>query len=77
MNVLSYTEEGFLIVPEIYGCSFGEEDSKPYCWGSNSDCFFCKYADFRKKDYKEQLETESRNGMLYSVCHNEKNKKKY
>ena len=38
------------------------------------DCFFCKFSDFRKREYIDKVESEARRGILYSVCHNEKNK---
>ena len=50
----------------------GEAASQPCC---GDDCFFCKFSDFRKREYIEQVKTDARKGVLYSVCHNEKNKK--
>lgn len=69
-----YADDGYLIVSELARCAFFErcESSRP-CDGN--DCFFCKFSDFRKREYIEQVEAEARRGVLYSVCHNEKNKK--
>ena len=50
----------------------GEAASQPCC---GDDCFFCKFSDFRKQEYIEKVKTDARHGVLYSVCHNEKNKK--
>ena len=50
----------------------GEAASQPCC---GDDCFFCKFSDFRKQEYIEKVKTDARRGVLYSVCHNEKNKK--
>ena len=70
-----YADDGFLYVSELDRCPFfekGEAASQPCC---GDDCFFCKFSDFRKREYIERVEAESRKGVLYSVCHNEKNKK--
>ena len=73
---LKYNEDGFLIVAEFHKCPFWEKDTSPCAAGWNHDCFFCSYADFRKLKYIKQLERDSKTGLLYSVCHNEKNRKK-
>jgi hypothetical protein len=39
------------------------------------DCFFCKFSDFRKREYIERVKNEAGRDVLYSVCHNQKNKK--
>ena len=69
-----YAEDGCLIVSELEGCEYFEKDnsvmSSSYC----KDCFFCKFSDFRKREYIDKVESEARRGVLYSVCHNEKNK---
>lgn len=75
MKDLNYTEDGFLIVSELYKCPFWEKVSIPCNMGWNTDCFFCAYADFRKLEYIKCMENEPRKGVLYSVCHNEKNRK--
>ena len=74
MTEEKYTPEGFLYVSELSRCPFFEKDeSLRRC--SVEDCYFCKFSDFRKQEYIERVETEARRGVLYSVCHNEKNKK--
>ena len=70
-----YSDDGYLIVSELSRCPFFEkEDASPR--SCSTDCFFCKFSDFRKREYIERVETEARGGVLYSVCHNEKNKKR-
>ena len=70
-----YTDDGYLIVSELSRCPFFEKDASATRIGGSEDCFFCKFSDFRKREYIEKVETEARKGVLYSVCHNEKNKK--
>ena len=74
MEEEKYTKDGCLIVSELFCCPFFEKDnSAPKSCGT--DCFFCKFSDFRKREYIERVEHKARDGVLYSVCHNEKNKK--
>ena len=74
MEGKQYTIEGYLIVSELSRCPLFERDcSAPKSCGT--DCFFCKFSDFRKREYIERITSEARDGVLYSVCHNEKNKK--
>ena len=74
MEEEKYTKDGCLIVSELFRCPFFEKDKDaPKACGT--DCFFCKFSDFRKREYIERVENEARDGVLYSVCHNEKNKK--
>ena len=69
-----YLEDGCLVVSELDKCPFFEwAESARVC--DDEDCFFCKFSDFRKREYIEQVKNEARRGVLYSVCHNEKNKK--
>ena len=69
-----YDKDGCLIVSELWRCAYFEKDtsliSSSYC----KDCFFCKFSDFRKREYIDKVESEAQKGVLYSVCHNEKNK---
>ena len=68
-----YSRDGYLIVSELSHCPFFEkEGSAPK--NCSSDCFFCKFSDFRKREYIERVEREAHQGVLYSECHNEKNK---
>ena len=70
-----YDSNGYLIVSELSRCDLFERDlaAPKSC---SEDCFFCKFSDFRKPDYIESLKIKSPNGVLYSACHNEKNKNK-
>lgn len=68
-----YAEDGCLIVSELWRCPFFEMNDSARTCGSN-DCYGCKYSDFRKQEYIDRVEREPRRGVLYSVCHNEKNK---
>ena len=68
-----YADDGYLIVSELFMCPFFEKEESAHTCGEK-DCFFCKFSDFRKREYIEQVEAEARKGVLYSVCHNEKNK---
>ena len=73
MTEKKYSIDGYLIVSELAHCSlFEKDDTAPK--NSGADCFFCKHSDFRKREYIERVENEARGGVLYSVCHNEKNK---
>ena len=69
-----YNSEGWLIISELSYCP-NFDNGKMGQASCLRDCFFCKFSDFRKREYIEQLETESRDGILFSVCHNEKNRK--
>ena len=72
---MRYTKEGCLIVSELGHCPLFEKDDSAARVCDNEDCFFCKFSDFRKREYIKMVESESRCGVLYSVCHNEKNNK--
>ena len=73
MEVRKYTEDGFLIVSELSCCPYFEKErSSPK--SCNEDCYFCKFSDFRKSEYIERIQSEPQVGVLYSLCHNEKNK---
>ena len=73
MDDKKYTEDGCLIVSELSCCPHFEKDrSAPK--SCSRDCFFCKFSDFRKREYIERVENETQVGVLYSTCHNEKNK---
>ena len=69
-----YTDDGGLIVSELGRCPYFETDSSLTRSYGIEDCFFCKFSDFRKREYIERVEVESHRGILHSVCHNEKNK---
>ena len=73
MEEKTYTKEGCLIVSELSCCSHFEKDrAAPN--SCSKDCFFCKFSDFRKREYIEHVKNETQVGVLYSMCHNEKNK---
>ena len=75
MTDKKYSRDGYLIVSELSHCPFFEKDgSAPSACGV--DCFFCKFSDFRKQEYIQRIENEARDGVLYSVCHNENNKQR-
>ena len=69
-----YADYGCLIVSELWQCEYFEKDTSVSAIGGCKDCFFCKFSDFRKREYIDKVESEARRGILYSVCHNEKNK---
>ena len=73
MTEKGYSNDGYLIVSELSRCPFFEKEATaPRVCGT--DCFFCKFSDFRKQEYIERVQTEAHGDILYSVCHNEKNK---
>ena len=74
MKDKQYTKDGSLIVSELSSCPLFEKDSSAPK-SCVKDCFFCKFSDFRRREYIERVESEARDGVLYSACHNEKNKK--
>ena len=74
MTEKKYTPNGFLYVSELDKCPLFERAGPTRMCGT-VDCFFCKFSDFRKREYIERVEAEPQHGVLYSVCHNEKNKK--
>ena len=74
MEEKTYTKDGCLVVSELSCCSYFEKDrSAPKA--CSKDCYFCKFSDFRKLEYIESIEAATQVGVLYSTCHNEKNKK--
>ena len=74
MEEKKYTEDGYPIVSELSCCPYFEKDQ--YAPKSCSkDCYFCKFSEFRKREYIERVESEMQVGVLYSVCHNENNKR--
>ena len=69
-----YAEDGSLIVSELWRCPFFEMNPSGAQRCCSNDCFGCKYSDFRKQEYIDRIERQPRRGILYSICHNEKNK---
>ena len=76
MNEVKYTEDGYLIVSETDKCPLWEKDTKPCRSGWTRACFFCKFSDFRTEEFIRQAEAMPCGTKLYSVCHNEENRKK-
>ena len=76
MDKKAYTSEGFLIVTETDSCPLWEKDPIPCGTICSKDCFFCKFSDFRTKEFRIKAEQMSNTGLLYSVCKNENNKNK-
>lgn len=70
-----YSEDGCLIVSELGRCPFFEKDASSARLCGSDDCYFCKYSDFRKREYIERVDYEARRGVLYSICHNEHNRR--
>ena len=71
---LKYTNDGYLIVSELYKCPLWEK-SLTCSSGCEHDCFFCEYSDFRKPKYMLEMTNKSAGEKLYSICHNEFNRK--
>ena len=71
---LKYTSDGYLIVSELYKCPLWEK-SLTCSSGCEHDCFFCEYSDFRKPEYMLEMTNKSAGEKLYSICHNEFNRK--
>ena len=69
-----YALDGCLIVSELWRCPYFEKDASVTASSYCKDCFFCKFSDFRTREYIDKVESEAQKGVLYSVCHNEKNK---
>ena len=71
---LKYTSEGYLIVSELHKCPLWKKSSTCSS-GCEHDCFFCEYSDFRKHEYMLEITNKPAGEKLYSVCHNESNRK--
>lgn len=76
MNEKKYTPDGYLVVSEVDTCPLWEKDTIPCRNGCRKDCFFCRFADFRTEKFIRHAEDLPCGEKLYSVCHNEKNKKR-
>jgi len=70
-----YSAEGYRIVSEVDHCPFWEKDTVPGYGSGAKDCFFCRYADFRKERYMTRMQGQFAKKPLYSICHHEKNRK--
>ena len=76
MEEKKYTEDGYLVVSESQTCPLWEKDTKPCRIGWTHACFFCRFTDFRTEETIRRAEESPRGTKLYSVCQNEKNKRK-
>ena len=75
MNDKKYDNNGYLIVCEVDSCPLWEKDTIPCMTGWDRDCFFCRYSDFRTPEFVHFAEKQPRHQKLYSICHNEFNRK--
>ena len=75
MGEKKYTEEGYLVVAETDKCPLWELGSESRTYPSTTDCYYCKFADFRTEEFRIRAEEMPRGEKLHSVCKNEKNKK--
>ena len=72
MDERKYDPDGFMLVSELQRCPYFEKNpSARLC--NTEDCFYCKYSDFRKQEYINNMMEHTIKGVLYSVCHNVKN----
>ena len=76
MGEKKYTEEGYLVVAETDKCLLWELGSESRTYPSTTDCYYCKFADFRTEETIRRTEEMPRGTKLYTVCQNENNKKK-
>ena len=76
MEEKKYTEDDYLVVLESQTCPLWEKDTIPCYSGRTHACFFCKFADFRTEEFIRLAREMPSGTKLYSVCKNEKNKKK-
>lgn len=58
-GVIGITDDGFPIVTEAYVCPYWEAGAQGIC--QMRECWYCKYADFRKS---------SRITLQQSICRN-------
>ena len=75
MEEKKYNEDGYLIVAETDKCPLWEKDTIPCMAGWDRDCFFCRYSDFRTKEFIDKVENVPKTGEWCSICRNEKNRK--
>ena len=75
MEEKKYNDDGYLIVAETDKCPLWEKDTIPCMAGWDRDCFFCRYSDFRTKEFIDKLENVPKTGEWCSICRNEKNRK--
>ena len=76
MSEKKYTDDGYLIVSESDKCPLWEIDTIPCLSGWTQACFFCRFTDFRTEETIRRAEEAPCGTKLYSICRNEKNRKK-
>lgn len=76
MNEKKYNENGYLIISEMDTCPLWERDNVPSIFGCTQDCFYCRFTDFRTEETITRAQQVPRGSKLYSICRNEKNRKK-
>ena len=67
MDEKKYNKEGYLIVSEMDTCPLWEKDTIPCRCGCNDRCFFCRFANFRTREFIKKAEEMPRGEPLYSV----------
>lgn len=75
MKEKKYTDDGYLIVSETDQCPLWELGSESRTYPSTTDCYYCKFADFRTEEFIRRAEEIPPGEKLYSICRNAINKK--
>ena len=70
-----YDEDGYLIISETDSCPLWEKDTIPSAFVCTKDCFYCAFSNFRQDEYMQSLGDKEKGEKLYSICHNEVNRK--
>ena len=76
MNEKRYTQDGYLIVTETDTCLLWELEARSGSFSPTRDCFYCKFAEFRTREFINKVEGMPKTEKWDSVCHNEKNRKR-
>ena len=75
VNEKKYDEDGYLIISETDSCPLWEKDTIPSAFVCTKDCFYCAFSNFRQDEYMQSLGDKEKGEKLYSICHNEFNRK--
>ena len=75
MQEKKYTEDGYLIVSESDRCPLWEKTTGPCRGFCSTDCYFCKFADFRTPEFIRKAENAAHTEKWYSICRNEENRR--
>ena len=70
-----YTENGYLVVAETDKCPLWELGSESRTYPSTTDCYYCKFADYRTEEVKTRAKEMPRGEKRHSVFKDKKNKK--